>query len=203
LVLRWRYLSRYDFDLAVDIIRAVRDAVGPPVDLLIEGHSRFNVATAVEFAEAIHQFRPTWFEEPVPHTNIPAIVEVARRSPVPIATGESLSTKQQFAELLKHEDREHPAAGFLPASDPTEQADLVAKSYPASSLFPREQLKFCCRGTSLSRVNRILLAFGNARGERLQVQSCGCRAGRRACLPPLAGNDQSAPWASRPCPCGL
>jgi galactonate dehydratase len=99
----WRYLSRYDFDLAVDIIRAVRDAVGPPVDLLIEGHSRFNVATAVEFAEAIHQFRPAWFEEPVPHTNIPAMVEVARRSPVPIATGESLSTKQQFAELLKYE----------------------------------------------------------------------------------------------------
>ena len=99
----WRMLSRYDFDLSVDIIRAVRDAVGPSVDLLIEGHSRFNVATAVEFAEAIHPFRPAWFEEPVPHTNIPAMVEVARRSPVPIATGESLSSKQQFAELLKHE----------------------------------------------------------------------------------------------------
>jgi len=99
----WRMLSRYDFDLSGDIIRAVRDAVGPSVDLLIEGHSRFNVATAVEFAEAIHPFRPAWFEEPVPHTNIPAMVEVARRSPVPIATGESLSSKQQFAELLKHE----------------------------------------------------------------------------------------------------
>jgi len=99
----WRMLSRYDFDLSVDIIRAVRDAVGPSVDLLIEGHSRFNVATAVEFAEAIHPFRPAWFEEPVAHTNIPAMVEVARRSPVPIATGESLSSKQQFAELLKHE----------------------------------------------------------------------------------------------------
>jgi galactonate dehydratase len=99
----WRMLSRYDFDLSLDIIRAVRDAVGPAVDLLIEGHSRFNVATAVEFAEAIHPFRPAWFEEPVPHTNIAAMVEVARRSPVPIATGESLSSKQQFAELLKHE----------------------------------------------------------------------------------------------------
>jgi len=99
----WRTLSRHDFDLTVDIIRAVRDAVGPSVDLLIEGHCRFNVATAIEFAEAIHQFRPAWFEEPVPHTNIPAMVEVARRSPVPIATGESLSSKQQFAELLKHE----------------------------------------------------------------------------------------------------
>ena len=99
----WRNLSRYDFDLAVDIIRAVRDAVGPSVDLLIEAHSRLNVATAVEFSGAIHQFRPVWFEEPVPHTNIAAMVEVARRSPVPVATGESLSTKQQFAELLKHE----------------------------------------------------------------------------------------------------
>ena len=99
----WRTLSRYDFDLSVDIIRAVRDAVGPTVDLLIEGHCRFNVPTAVEFAEAIHQFRPAWFEEPVPHTNINAMVEVARRSPVPIATGESLSNKQQFAELLKHD----------------------------------------------------------------------------------------------------
>jgi len=54
-------------------------------------------------AEAIHQFRPAWFEEPVPHTNINAMIEVARRSPVPIATGESLSTKQQFAELLRHD----------------------------------------------------------------------------------------------------
>jgi galactonate dehydratase len=99
----WRNLSRYDFDLSVDIIRAVRDAVGDSVDILIEGHCRFNVATAVEFAEAIHQFRPAWFEEPVPHTNINAMVEVARRSPVPIATGESLSTKQQFTELLRHD----------------------------------------------------------------------------------------------------
>lgn len=99
----WRTLSRYDFDLSVDIIRAVRDAVGPTVDLLIEVHSRFNVATAIEFSEAIHQFRPAWFEEPVPHTNINAMVEVARRSPVPVATGESFSNKQQFAELLKYD----------------------------------------------------------------------------------------------------
>jgi galactonate dehydratase len=99
----WRMLPRREFDLSMDIIRAVRDAVGDAVDLLIEGHSRFNVATAVELAEAMQQFRPAWFEEPVPHTNIHAMVEVARRSPVPIATGESLSTKQQFAELLGYD----------------------------------------------------------------------------------------------------
>ena len=99
----WRTLSRYEFDLSLDIIRAVREAVGAKVDLLIEGHCRFNIATAIEFSERMADSRPVWFEEPVAHTNIPAMVEVARRSPVPIATGESFTTKQQFAELLKHE----------------------------------------------------------------------------------------------------
>jgi len=97
----WRTIPRDSFDLSIDIIRAVRDAVGDSVDLLIEGHSRFNVATAVELARAMEPFRPAWFEEPVPHTNIGAMIEVARRSPVPIATGESFSNKQQAAELLK------------------------------------------------------------------------------------------------------
>ena len=96
-------LSRQDFDLSLDIVRAVREAVGDSVDLLIEGHSRFDVSTAVEVARRLESMRPAWFEEPVPHTNIAAMVEVARRSPVPIATGESFSSKQQFAELLKHE----------------------------------------------------------------------------------------------------
>ncbi|MGA3188054.1 MAG: mandelate racemase/muconate lactonizing enzyme family protein [Bryobacteraceae bacterium] len=98
----WRMLPRQEFDLSLNIITAVREAVGEKVDLLIEGHCRFNVATAVEFSMAMHHLRPAWFEEPVPHTNIMAMVEVARRSPVPIATGESLSSKQQFADLLQH-----------------------------------------------------------------------------------------------------
>jgi galactonate dehydratase len=99
----WRTLSRNEFDLTLDIIAAVRDSVGNSVDLLIEGHSRFNVATAIEFAGAMHRFRPLFFEEPVPHTDTAAMVEVARRSPVPIATGENFTTKQQFADLLQHE----------------------------------------------------------------------------------------------------
>ena len=80
---KWRMMSRYEFDLSLDIIRAVRDSVGDSVDLLIEGHSRFNVSTAVEFAQAMHHLRPAWFEEPIHHLNIGAMVEVARRSPVP------------------------------------------------------------------------------------------------------------------------
>jgi galactonate dehydratase len=99
----WRVVDRRDFALTIEIIAAVRDAVGPDVDILIEGHNRFNVPTALQFAEAMLPYSPTWFETPVPPQNIGAMVEVARRSPVPIACGEDYSNREQFAELLKHE----------------------------------------------------------------------------------------------------
>ncbi len=99
----WRVVDRQDFALTIEIIAAVRDAVGPDVDILIEGHNRFNVPTALQFAEAMLPYSPTWFETPVPPQNIGAMVEVAKRSPVPIACGEDYSNREQFAELLKHE----------------------------------------------------------------------------------------------------
>jgi galactonate dehydratase len=99
----WRVQERLEEDLSIDIVAAVRDAVGPAVELMIEGHSRFSVATALRIADRLAPFRPTWFEEPVPHQHIGAVVEVARRSPVPIATGESFSSTHQFAELLAHD----------------------------------------------------------------------------------------------------
>ncbi len=99
----YRMMTPAEEALSLDICAAVREAVGPEVDLLIEGHCRFNVSTAVKVARLLEPLRPTWFEEPVPHLEIDAIVEVARRSPVPIATGESLASPQQFAELLSRD----------------------------------------------------------------------------------------------------
>jgi galactonate dehydratase len=99
----WRMLPPSEFDLSMEIICAVRQAVGDTVDVLIEGHRRFNAATALQIADSMARYRPTWFEEPLDHSNISAMAELARRSPVPIATGESFSNKQQFAELLKHD----------------------------------------------------------------------------------------------------
>jgi galactonate dehydratase len=99
----WRTVELSDFDLAIAIIRAVRDAVGPEVDILVEGHNRFSVHTALRFAEAMAPYRPAWFETPVPPYKISSIVEVAKRSPVPIACGEDYYCREQFFELLKHD----------------------------------------------------------------------------------------------------
>jgi galactonate dehydratase len=99
----WRAVERADFALAIAIIAAVREAVGPDVDVLVEGHNRFSVHTALQFAEAMAPYNPTWFETPVPPQRISQMAEVARRSPVPVACGEDYYSAQQFAELLAHD----------------------------------------------------------------------------------------------------
>lgn len=99
----WRTVTPQDFKLAIAIIKAVREAVGDEVDLLIEGHNRFSVHTALQFADQMAPYHPTWFEAPVPPQRISAMVEVARRSPVPIACGEDYYCREQFMELLKHD----------------------------------------------------------------------------------------------------
>jgi galactonate dehydratase len=98
-----RIMESRDRDLSIAIVEAVRDAVGPDVDLFIEGHCRFTVSEAIQIAERLAPFRPGWFEEPTHHSNIHAVVDVARNSAVPIATGESFSSIHQFAELFSHD----------------------------------------------------------------------------------------------------
>lgn len=99
----WRVVDRADFDLSIAIIAAVREAVGPSVDILVEGHNRFSVHTALQFAEAMAPYKPTWFETPVPPQRISQMAEVAKRSPVPVACGEDYHTAQHFAELLAYD----------------------------------------------------------------------------------------------------
>ena len=99
----WRTQVSREEDLSIAIVAAVREAVGPGVDILVEGHNRFSVSTALRIADRLAEHRPGWFEEPVAHQNVGSMVEVARRSPVPVATGESFTSLQQFADLLRHD----------------------------------------------------------------------------------------------------
>jgi galactonate dehydratase len=98
----YRTMDPKDRHLSLDIVRAVREAVGPEIELMIEGHSRFSVGEAVWIGERLAEFEPTWFEEPTHHLKIDAVVEVARKVTVPVSTGESYSSTHQFAELLAH-----------------------------------------------------------------------------------------------------
>lgn len=129
----WRTMTSADRTLAVDILRAVRDAVGPNVDLLVEGHSRFTVEEAVQIARRIAPLEPMWFEEPVRHDRVSAVADVARRSPVPIATGESFHTLGEFAEIAGAANIPfwQPEAAHLGGLLPLRQVAAIAEAHDA------------------------------------------------------------------------
>jgi galactonate dehydratase len=93
-------ISKADLRLAIENITAVKNTVGDQVDLLIEGHGRFNIATAVRIARALEPFDILWFEEPVPPDNLDALLEVKQRSRVPIAAGERLYSRWEASRFL-------------------------------------------------------------------------------------------------------
>jgi galactonate dehydratase len=84
----------------IEIVEAVRAAVGPDIDLMIEVHGRLNVPTAIAMARELAKFNPRWFEEPTPPESIDALADVRAASPIPIATGERYFEPERFMELI-------------------------------------------------------------------------------------------------------
>jgi galactonate dehydratase len=86
---------------SIALVEAVRDAVGPDVDVLVEMHGRFTPAVAIALARDLEPSAPGWIEEPVPPENLRALAKVAARVNVPVATGERLHTRYDFRELFE------------------------------------------------------------------------------------------------------
>jgi galactonate dehydratase len=96
-------LERAEKTRVIALVEAVRDAVGPDVELLIEMHGRFNPVTAVELTRDLAPFKPSWVEEPVPPENLAALKKAADAiAPlgIPVATGERLNTIYEYRELF-------------------------------------------------------------------------------------------------------
>ncbi len=90
-----------DIDLSVRFCEAVRDVVEDRADLLFGTHGQFSTAGAIRLAKALEPYDPLWFEEPVPPDNVGALAQVAAATSIPVATGERLCTKAEFAPILR------------------------------------------------------------------------------------------------------
>lgn len=87
---------------AETLMAAIRDAVGPEVEIMVDLHARTTPAMAIQYGEVLRPFRPFFLEEPCPPENVGGMAEVARALPgIPIATGERLVTRWGFRELLE------------------------------------------------------------------------------------------------------
>ncbi len=97
----WRaYIDRQQEDAAVAKVAAVRAAVGPDVEILIEVHRRLAPMHAVRVARRLEEFRPYWYEEPVSFRDIDSLVEARQQINIPVVTGEEVYTKAEFKEVF-------------------------------------------------------------------------------------------------------
>lgn len=85
---------------AIDQVAAVRDAIGPDVEIMLDCHGRFSVGTAIAIGRALEPYRIYWMEEPVDPENVGALAKVGRSIPMRLATGERCYTKYHLQALL-------------------------------------------------------------------------------------------------------
>ncbi len=93
-------ITNEQLEKTINIVGAVREAVGSKVDLLIECHGRFNPTTAIRISRELEQFKPMFLEEPCVPDNMDSTAYVRAHSNIPIAAGERGYTKYAFEEMF-------------------------------------------------------------------------------------------------------
>jgi galactonate dehydratase len=94
-------VNQAELDDMVDKTAAVREAVGPYVDVAMDLHGRYDAVSGMRIAQALEPFNLLWLEEPVPPENVDALRDIKRATRTPICVGENLYLRWGFKDLLE------------------------------------------------------------------------------------------------------
>jgi len=94
----WRFGISMETD--VQRVKAVREAIGDEIDLMVDANNAWNAYEAKRFAKLIEPYHPFWFEEPVHPDDIEGSLEVKASTSIPIASGENEFTHYGFRNLI-------------------------------------------------------------------------------------------------------
>lgn len=89
-------------DISEKIVARVREAVGDRADILFGTHGQLTTSGAIRLARRLEKYDPLWFEEPTPPESETQMARLSRQTTIPIATGERLCTKYEFAKVLQN-----------------------------------------------------------------------------------------------------
>lgn len=126
--------SMRDIDQSVNFCRTLREAVDNKADLLFGTHGQFTTSGAIRLGQALEEFLPLWFEEPIPPDNLEEFGKIAQACRIPVAAGERLTTKTEFAAVLKSGGASilQPALGRSGGILETKKIAAIAEVFNAS-----------------------------------------------------------------------
>jgi L-alanine-DL-glutamate epimerase-like enolase superfamily enzyme len=90
-----------DLDAGLDVLRAIRDAVGDEMRVMVEMHALWHLPAAIRIARAVEPFGPYWFEDAVKGDDLEAAGRFASSTHVPVAMGETLAGRQAFSRMIR------------------------------------------------------------------------------------------------------
>ncbi|CUU54879.1 galactonate dehydratase [Parafrankia irregularis] len=127
----WAELEPAERRRSISLVEAVRDAVGPDVEILVEMHGRFSPHEAIRISAAVAEFEPSWVEEPVPPENLRALAKAAAGIALPVATGERIHDRIEYRELfdLGAADIIQPDIGHLGGIAETRKLAATAETH--------------------------------------------------------------------------
>ena len=96
-------ISQRGMEEAWEITAAIREAVGPSIELLIDAHGKYNVPTAIDLCHGLEKSNIFWFEEPVPVESNHALRQVREKINAKISVGERIFTRWEFIEVFEKE----------------------------------------------------------------------------------------------------
>ena len=94
---------RKSMAIAVEQMRAVREAVGPEVEMCFDVHTRLDPAHVIQMCKWLEEFRPFFIEDPIRSENPGSYRNLARHISLPIAAGEQWASKWPFREVIEEE----------------------------------------------------------------------------------------------------
>ena len=128
-----RQLSLEMLNFTEKFVKQLREAVGDKVDLLFGTHGQMTPAGAIRLAKRLEKFDPLWFEEPTPPDMPEEMGRVAAATSIPVATGERLATKYEFARILRNNAAAilQPAIGRVGGIMETKKIAAIAETHYA------------------------------------------------------------------------
>jgi galactonate dehydratase len=126
-----RALDGKQAELAYQRVKAVREAVGPEIDILVEVHGNLGTTSAIQIGKRLEEFRPFFYEEPVDALNVECMRKVAENVDIPIAAGERLYTRYGFRPYIEGQvlDILQPDIGLAGGISETKRIAAHAETY--------------------------------------------------------------------------
>jgi galactonate dehydratase len=126
-----RVIDRETAQCVCERVKAVRGAVGPDVDILIECHGNLGTTSAIQIGKRLEEFDPFFYEEPVDALNVDSMKKVSENINVPIAAGERLYSRYHFRKYIEEQvlDFLQPDVGLAGGLTETKKIATYAETY--------------------------------------------------------------------------